>query len=99
MTTHSELLATLENVGDEPSFVAFVNALGRDRLDEAQKERNNPSAAWGAGANGWEHSSIDSYLFASVAWAEVSLRLPDYTVPENPWRRCADILYFGKLYQ
>ena len=99
MTYNDKLQIALQNVTDEASFLVFIEALGRDRADEAEKERNNPSSPYGSGANGWEHTTIDGFLEAAVAWAAVSTRMSTYDLPDNVWTRCADILYSGKVYE
>ena len=88
-----------ERVVDEATFLAFVACLAEDRFDEVEKERGRPMS-WGSGANGWENGTIEAFLEACVRWGQVSrdgLRL--YAKPDNPWRRCADILYAGKIYE
>ena len=94
-----ELDEKLEAVVDRDSFLAFVKALVADREDEAAKEKENPSSPWGAGANGWEHRTIEGYLEAAVAWAEDSRGHP-WELPEEPsWRSFAQFLYGGKTYE
>ena len=99
MSDPDQLLGALENVTDEPSFLSFLASLGRDRADEADKERVAPSSPWGPSANGWENSTVESFLLASVAWAVDSAKAPALEAAVNPWRRCADILYAGKAYE
>lgn len=87
----------LESVIDRDSFLVFVKALIADRQDELEKE--NPSSPWGAGANGWEHGTIEGYLDAAVAWMEgargTALQLP----LEPSWKSFATFLYRGKSYE
>ena len=103
----------LDTVVDEESFVRFLKALADDRADEVEKEKLSPSSGYASGANGWEHSTIEDFLEAVAAWAEVLPRkdsidlvvdrnpitIPGYTRPDNPWKRCADIIYAGKIYE
>lgn len=85
----------LEHVVDRETFLAFVNALVADREDEVAKEKVTPSSPYGPGANGWENTTIDSYLDACASWAEDSEGLPS-----NPsWRAFAQFLYSGKFYE
>lgn len=94
------LTTKLEAVCDEITFVDFLSALAADRADEVQKETKHPSSPYGAGANGWENRTIESYLEAACTWAEASKNgLQYYQKPSNPWKRCADILYAGKIYE
>lgn len=94
-----DLDGLLEKVVDRDSFLAFVKALTADRLDEVVKEKVNPSSPWGAGANGWEHGTIEGYLDAAVAWMEDSQGTA-YELPEEPsWKSFATFLYRGKGYE
>ena len=87
-------------VVDEESFVRFLSALAEDRADEVAKEKRNPSSPYGPGANGWENGTIESFLERASAWAESSRDgLEYYEKPKNPWKRCADIIYMGKIYE
>ncbi len=92
----ADLQSKLEAVCDEDSFVAFIDALAADRADERRKEAVSPSSPYGPGANGWENATIEAFLDAAVAWARASKQ---ELKPENPWRRCADIIYSGKIYE
>jgi hypothetical protein len=92
----------LESVCDEESFLRFLIALAADREDSTAKETVQPSSPYGPDANGWENTTIDRFLFAAVEWARASekgLPLADYEPSSNPWRRCAEILYAGKIYE
>lgn len=87
-------------VSDEPTLIAFMNALAEDWEDERRKEAAAPTSPYGPGASGWENGSIGAFLDAAAAWAEASARgMPEYSVPENPWRRLAHILRAGKSYE
>jgi hypothetical protein len=92
----------LESVHDEESFLDFLSALAADRADSIAKEKVRRSSPYGPEANDWENISIDAYLDAAVAWARASskgLPLADYVPSPNPWRRCAEILYAGRIYE
>jgi hypothetical protein len=95
------LRTALDAVVDEPSFIAFLNALAEDWELERGIEQIRPSSAYGAGARGWENGTIGAFLERAAAWAEDSSGgLPGvYDPPSNPWRRCADIIYMGKIYE
>lgn len=87
-------------VVDEDSFIRFLSALAADRADEVEKERKRPSSPYGPGANGWENGTIEDFLEAASAWAVASKNgLEFYDKPRNPWKRCADILFMGKIYE
>lgn len=90
----------LDAVYDEESFIKFLSALAADRAEETEKEKKNPSSPYGPGANGWENVTIETFLEASAAWAESSKNGPEfYKKPDNPWKRCADIICMGKIYE
>lgn len=90
----------LGRVVDERSLIHFLRVLGHDWNKERQLEADLPTSPYARAALGWENRSIGEYLEAMVDWAEASeegLRL--YDVPGNPWRRMADILFAGKIYE
>jgi hypothetical protein len=96
----SDLQLKRDAVCDEVTFVTFITALATDREDEVAKEKASPSSPYGPGANGWENGSIEAFLGAAAEWAESSKNgLEFYRKPNNPWKRCADILYMGKIYE
>ncbi|WP_458125925.1 DUF7660 family protein [Paenibacillus sp. Z3-2] len=44
--------------------------------------------------------SITSFLEATAKWGQESLDgLLHYKKPDNPWKRCAQIMYMGKIYE
>jgi hypothetical protein len=91
---------SLDRVVDEESFIDFLQARAADRENEIEKERENPSSPYGRGKNGWENGSIEAFLGAAAAWGVGSMNgLPLLGKSTNPWRRCADILYAGKIYE
>ncbi|KWF30220.1 hypothetical protein [Burkholderia pseudomultivorans] len=92
----ARLRDALEQVDDERSLIHFLRVLGHDWNRERQLEADMLSLP---AALGWENRSIGEYLEAMVDWAEASeegLRFCD--VPDNPWRRMANILFAGKIY-
>lgn len=95
-----DLDALLKQVKDEASFISFVNALAADFEEERALEESNPSSPYSAGALGWENGSIDAMLGAAAAWGNSTAMNPlNKTVEQNPWYRCAHILYAGKFYE
>jgi hypothetical protein len=94
-----DLQSKLDTVHDEATFVAFVSALAADRANEVSKENKRCSSPYGPGANGWENGTIEAYLESAAAWAEDWKKSPQYRPPVNPWKRCAEILYMGKIYE
>jgi len=97
----SDKLETLRDaVVDEDSFVRFLEALAADRVDEVEKERSQQPSPYESGANGWENGTIEAFLECASAWATASRNgLQLYKKPDNPWKRCADILFMGKIYE
>lgn len=96
------LYEALEAVHDETSFVTFLSALCADWEDEREKESRAASRPYAPGANGWENGTIGQYLDAAVRWAVASHNgrpSVGYEPSGNPWRRCADILYAGRIYE
>ena len=94
------LIEQLDAVSDEASLMKFIEALAEDLEDEIKKEKEDPSSPYGEGANGWENRDLPSFLRASLAWFEDSKDgIEAYQNPDNPWKRIADILYCGKIYE
>jgi hypothetical protein len=95
-----DLITKLDAVHDEATLIDFIVALASDREDEVQKERSSRSSPYDHGANGWENGTIEAFLGSASAWAESSKNgMPLYPKPTNPWKRFADILYAGKIYE
>ncbi|AWF81005.1 hypothetical protein BTJ40_09370 [Microbulbifer sp. A4B17] len=94
-------LAKLEDeVHNEETFILFLEALAADRLDEEEHEKASPTNPYGRGHNGWEHETIGQYLDASAAWANSSINgSPVLPKEVNPWKRMAQILHAGKIYE
>jgi hypothetical protein len=93
-----DLITKRDAVCDEASFVAFLSAFVDERADEVQKKGR--SSGVGAGARRPENKTIEAFFEAACAWAEASQDgLESYQKPQNPWRRCADILYCGKTHK
>lgn len=95
-----DLYELLDFVDSEESFVQFIERLSQDWYDAERKEIETPSSPYGSGQNGWENGTIGSFLESAAAWAEASKNgLEFYKKPENPWRRAAEIVYMGKIYE
>ncbi len=98
---NDELQAALGSVIDEETFVVFLEALALNREKEKEIEKLHPSSPWGPGTLGWENGSIESFLSAAATWAVDSKdgTVGGYEIPDNPWKRCADIIFMGKIYE
>ena len=45
-----------------------------------------------------ENGTIETFLGAAAAWATSSQNGLDFCEkPDNAWKRCADVLYMGKI--
>ncbi len=89
--THEDEIALLATVEDERSFVAFIRALADERC--ALERRGHEGE--------WEQSTIGNYLDAVAARGEGSAGydLDEESRADNPWRRAARILLYGKYYE
>ena len=96
MTGNTNLHLLTEDVEDEMSFLNFAEALLQDLLEERKREKENPSAAYSAGANGWQNADLDGFLKAAIAWAKDH---PKFTDKTNPWQKFAIFLHAGKFYE
>ena len=92
----TDFLGLREKVHDEATFLLFLTALMKDREREVELEKENPSSPYGAGALGWENTTIEGFLESAIAWAEDSSQT---TEQANPWLRAAQILHAGKIYE
>jgi hypothetical protein len=86
-------------VDDEASFLAFVRALEADRRLAAAIEHQYPQA--GNAARGWQNATIEQFLECAIAWAEASEfgRRGSLGNRASPWRRMAEFLHAGKVYE
>ena len=89
----------LEEVCDERTFVAFLEALANDFAREQELEASNPSGPYGPGQLGWENGTVDAVLGAAAAWGHIKLLTGSPPREANPWKRCAHIVYAGKFYE
>src|SRR5579872_5565343 len=95
-----KLIRARDTVADEKTFLEFVAALAADWHMEREIESVKPSSPYGPGAMGWENGNIGAFLDAARTWGEASTDgLRFYEVPANIWRRVADMLYAGKIYE
>lgn len=79
------LFELVNEVEDEVTFLAFLQHLAKDRKDFADE---------------WQNDSIESFLEAATEWGQESVDgLVHYKKPDNPWKRCAQIMYMGKIYE
>lgn len=100
MNETGDLVALLDTVSDEQSFLKFVAALISDRVRAVEAEKKNPSSPFGPDAGGWENTSIEQFLESAVAWAkDLNFGLEQGLSASNPWRRFAGFLFAGKIYE
>ena len=91
-------------VHDRETFLAFVRALVADREAAVEAEERNPTDPRVLGlvpdAGGWYNFRIESYLSASLAWAEDTDMGITQGLPSEPtWRAFAVFLLCGKIYE
>jgi hypothetical protein len=89
----------LEKVNDQKSFLEFARALQADKEDENRKEKESPSSPYSSGWNGWQNSSIETFLDAAIAWADASNFGENFETVDNLWKKFALFLYCGKIYE
>lgn len=98
--TNTSLHNLLNQVESEESLLSFVDALIEDRASAVMGEKDRPARPYGPGARGWENTSIEAFLEAACAWARASKSgLSQGRAGCNPWRRFAEFLYAGKIYE
>lgn len=84
------LFEMVNEVKDEDSFLLFIKALSKDRVDFVNKKVNDE----------WQNETIEKFLEVAHEWGEISKSgLEFYDKPDNAWKRCAQILYMGKIYE
>lgn len=93
-----ELHELLEDVNDRDTFVRFVKALIQNRREADELTRQNPEKFQWSGVLDWENGSIDTYLDAALACFEDGKR-HDEKPEEITWKRFAEFLYGGKIYE
>lgn len=82
------------------SFLVFARVLAADRAASADQENGSSSPPYVPDANGWENTTIESFLESAIAWAEASdFGLTQGLSSSNPWQQCAVFLYCGKVYE
>ena len=91
----TDLFTLSDNVNDEKTFIEFLTALMKNRELEVEKEKENPSSPYEAGALGWQNHDIEGFLESAVAWAEATKESSE----SNPWKRAAQIIHAGKTYE
>ena len=96
----TDLKALADTAVDEASFIAFLGALKRDRRDDCDREKCQATPPFSSSGSGWNNASIEEFLDAAIGWAsDTKSGAKYYSVPENPWTRCAQILLMGKMYE
>lgn len=79
----------LNRVSDESSFVALRVRWQQTSSILGEKE-NESQFPYGPAVNGWENTSIESFLHGAATWGEASnLGVTQGLSPANPWQRFA----------
>jgi len=87
----------LDKVTDKDSFLEFLEALISEREEADELEKSEPEKWAYGGANGWQNSSISSFLeCASCFFLEDPHR---HSGEELSWKDMAEFLYYGKIYE
>jgi hypothetical protein len=96
--TADGLARLLQAVVDEPSFLKFLDALSRDFAESKKSDHGVEAMRYAAASpSAWENVTLDVFLEAATAWAaDSNVSGPSAT---NAWRRAADILMAGKIYE
>lgn len=95
-----ELHEQLELVDNQESFLDFARMLILDRVSAVKAEARNPARHYGADAEGWENTSIETFLESAVSWAEDSnFGATQGLADASPWKQFAVFLYCGKIYE
>lgn len=84
-----------DSISSRESFIQFLEVLIADRFDSIEQEKSAPSSPYSAEANGWENTSLESFLKAMHAWVIDSQALS----AEPKWRDFAQLLLAGKSYE
>lgn len=87
----------LEKVIDQESFLIFVKALYKDKVEDTKIEKQSPSNSYSSSKNGWETSTIEQFLEHAIGWAEDSSFQEDSN--HNLWYQFASFLFAGKIYE
>ena len=90
-----------DRVHDEATFCEFLLLLSREhRSGETEDWANLSIGMFLDGAAAWAEASKDGLLNRGpISNGAVTIDIPDYLVPDNPWKRCADIIHMGKVYE
>ncbi len=90
----------LSAVQDQESFIGFIRYLA-DQRHACERNDTKADPMLLSGAGDWEYDTISGYLDAVAARGESSAGydLDDESRADNPWRRAARILLYGKYYE
>lgn len=95
-----DVFDALEKVTDATSFIEFLERLRADWQNAVLAENGNPSSPFGS-MHGWENTNIGSFLEAAIAGGtDNKTGLEDgFKNAETAWRRAAEIILLGKIYE
>lgn len=86
-----------DTANDRESFMRFAEWLIADRRIADDMESSDPQLYKWGGANGWQNSSIASFLDCAIAGADAQ---DDWGTGSSPsWKDLAVFLYLGKIYE
>jgi hypothetical protein len=92
-----DLYAAAERVDSKESFLAFVQLLAENGVADAT---GDPDLC-GRGPSGWEHHTIEDFLFTISAWGASSSGLTGqpHIPADASWRSFALMLHSGRFYE
>jgi hypothetical protein len=93
----NQLELALKAVVDEVTFVSFLEELAADFSADAKEAAAAGTSPYGAGPRGWQNGTVDQFLECAASWSTDAQGR--FRTSGNPWQRCAQILYMGKLYE
>lgn len=88
----------LENVNNRQTFLIFVKALIQDCREADELAKQNPEKYQWVGTLGWENGSVETYLDAALACFEGG-KWREEKPEEINWKKFAEFLYGGKIYE
>ena len=93
----ADLYAAAERVDSKETFLDFVRLLAEDRVADAT---GTPDLC-GRGPSGWEHHTIEDFLFTVSDWGTSSSGLTGqpHISTEPSWQSFALMLHSGRFYE
>lgn len=87
----------LEAVNNRETFLKFVEALIQDRRTASYFEKRRP-VGYQISSDDWQSLTIEDYLETATSWLE-DYKSRDTNPEEITWKKMAEFLYCGKIYE